>query len=55
LHGGFLALLASLALLAAGSAAEAWLNGPARPARWAPARRYALLAGLCGLASRRNP
>jgi len=66
LHGGFVALLASLALLSAASAAEAladrwWPGAPAaspgaggRP-RWWRSRRYlALLAG-CSLASLVNP
>jgi hypothetical protein len=51
LHGGFLGLVATLGVLAAGCAIEAWLGqGP-----WRTARRYALLAAACGAASILNP
>jgi hypothetical protein len=46
LHGGFVALLASLAALAAGSLLEG---------RLASARRYGLLLAACGAASLANP
>jgi hypothetical protein len=51
LHGGFLALIALVGCLAAGSAAEAWLNSRSL----AQARRYGLLAAACGAASLANP
>ncbi len=57
LHGGFLALIACLGLLVAGTVAEsllAWkLDG--KNLDWNPARRYGLLALLCTLASIVNP
>jgi len=51
LHGGFLALLAGIVLLAAGSTAEALAGGPG----WAEARRYTLLTVCCGAATLVNP
>jgi hypothetical protein len=53
LHGGFLALLASVALLAVGTAAEALLEKD--PSRWHLTFRYTLLAGACSLATLANP
>jgi hypothetical protein len=55
MHGGFTALLASLGLIAAGRAAEAWLDGSRGAARWRPALRYAALTAACGAASLANP
>ena len=52
LHGGFLALLACVGLLAAGCAAEALLVSGRG---WTAARRYAALAGACSLATLLNP
>ncbi|MBI3681857.1 MAG: hypothetical protein HY235_15865 [Acidobacteria bacterium] len=55
-HGGFLALIACLGLLVAGTAAETALEGLAgRSWNWQPVRRYALLALLCGLLTLVNP
>lgn len=54
-HGGFTALLASLALVAAGRAVECWLEGARRRADFAPAIRYAGLLGACAVASLANP
>ncbi len=51
LHGGFLALIACLGLLAAGSAVEAWILGGG----FARAKRYGLLTLVCGAASIVNP
>ena len=53
LHGGFLALLACVALLVVGTAAEALLERD--PSRWRLTFRYALLAGACSLATLANP
>lgn len=55
LHGGFTALLASLALVAAGSAVECRLAGARRRADFAPAIRYAGLLAACAAASLANP
>ncbi len=55
LHGGFVALIATLGLTAAGSAVEACLEPAMRGARLRSARRYALLAGGCLAASLVNP
>lgn len=55
LHGGFAALLASLALLTAGRAIEAFLEGGRAPRDFRPAARYALLAAACAAASLANP
>jgi hypothetical protein len=57
LHGGFLALIACLGLLVAGTAVERvavplWDGGEAD---WNPVRRYTLLGLLCGLMSLVNP
>ncbi|MGB9605655.1 MAG: hypothetical protein ACP5U2_05455 [Bryobacteraceae bacterium] len=54
-HGGFVALLASLALLAAGVALEAWLAGGRWPEDFRPALRYGVLLGACTAASLINP
>jgi hypothetical protein len=55
LHGGFVVMLACLALLVAGSALDALL-GPATPtAGWPAVRRYGLLWLGCALASVINP
>lgn len=51
LHGGWLSGAGSLAILAAGSALEAWLGE--RP--WRAARRLALASGGCFAASMLNP
>jgi hypothetical protein len=51
LHGGFLALIATLGLAAAGMIFEAWTGR----GRWYMALRYTILTGLCGLASFVNP
>jgi hypothetical protein len=53
LHGGFLALWASIGAVAAGTALEAGLKPG--PRRWAPVRRYTGLLGVCGLATLLNP
>ncbi len=55
LHGGFVALPASVAVLAAGYVIEGWLDRPRRLVKWAAARRYALLAAATGAASLLNP
>ncbi len=55
LHGGFVALIATLCLTVAGSVAEAWLEPSARGPRLRSARRYALLVGGCLAASLVNP
>jgi hypothetical protein len=52
LHGGFLALLACVGLLAAGCAAEALLVSGRN---WTAARRYAALTGACSLVTLLNP
>ncbi|MDX1979448.1 MAG: hypothetical protein SFV51_04205 [Bryobacteraceae bacterium] len=57
IHGGFLALIACLGLLVAGTLAEQVI-APAIEGRrgdWHPVRRYALLGALCGLMSLVNP
>lgn len=55
LHAGFLALLASLAIVAAGEAVElAWACGSARMA-WQALRRRAALLAACAAASLANP
>jgi len=51
LHGGFLALLACLAIVAAGSAVEALLNSDS----FLRARRYAMVTVACLAASAVNP
>lgn len=53
-HGGFMALIACLGLLAAGTGVENWLAGPGED-RWRPVRRYVMLAGACALATLVNP
>lgn len=55
LHGGFLALLVCLAVLAAGSALEGWAGGRPRQELWRAPRRYSLLLAGCGAASLVNP
>jgi hypothetical protein len=55
MHGGFLALVASLAILAAGSVVEGLLTLERRAVSLSQARRYALLAAACVLASGLNP
>lgn len=54
LHGGFVAWLASLAVLMAGRAAEEGRAGGARNA-WRAVRRSALLWALCAAATLANP
>jgi hypothetical protein len=51
LHGGFVIVLACMAVLVAGSALEAWLGD----GNWSPVRRYGLLLTGCSLASLINP
>jgi hypothetical protein len=53
LHGGFLVLLVCVALMAAGTAAEALMERD--PSRWPLVLRYTLLAGACSLATLANP
>jgi hypothetical protein len=55
LHGGFVALGATIGLLVAGSAAEAFLLPEQRGRRLGEARRYAALGVGCALASLANP
>ncbi len=54
LHGGFLALVASLGLLTLGAAGETLLKSQAAPG-WSGVRRYALLTASCLAASAMNP
>jgi hypothetical protein len=51
LHGGFLVLIATLGLTAAGTAMEAWMGR----GDWGKAVRYASLTGACAAASLLNP
>ncbi|MCE5308822.1 MAG: hypothetical protein LLG20_14380 [Acidobacteriales bacterium] len=53
MHGGFLALIACVGLMAAGTAVEAFLHGDSP--RLYGAGRYTLLAGACSLATLANP
>jgi hypothetical protein len=55
LHGGFVALIATIGLLVAGSIAEAFLLSRERGARLGAARRYAVLGAGCAAASLVNP
>lgn len=55
LHGGFLAWIACLGLVVAGSVCEALLAPCDTPGRFQPARRYALLAAACSVATLANP
>ncbi len=55
LHGGFVALLASLWLIAVGRAVEGCLGQSGAQVRWKPAVRYLALAGACTAASLLNP
>ncbi len=55
LHGGFLAWLASLGLVAAGSLWKAARDPRDTPGRFRLPRRYALLTGACTLATLANP
>ena len=55
LHGGFLALPASLAALAAGFGIEGWMDKTQSPLRWAASRRYAALAAGTAGATILNP
>jgi hypothetical protein len=55
MHGGFMALIACLGLLAAGSAVEGWLDASGGPQRWAALRRYGFLAAACSAATLVNP
>ncbi len=55
LHGGWLALVGSLGVLAAGRAAESWLVPAERSARRRQALKMAALAGACTAASLANP
>jgi len=53
MHGGFLAMIACMTLMAAGTAVEAFLYGD--PQKLYGAGRYTLLAGACSLATLANP
>ncbi len=55
LHGGFFALPASLAVLAAGYGVEGWLDGERRSIKWKAGRRYAAVAAATLAASVVNP
>jgi hypothetical protein len=55
LHGGFLAWIACLALVAAGSLWRAALDPQGTPRRFHAAGRYAALTGACALATFANP
>jgi hypothetical protein len=55
LHGGFLALMASVGLLAAGCGIEAWLDQDRRQVHWSSFCRYCGLLTACGAASLVNP
>src|SRR5690242_8312977 len=55
LHGGFLAWMACLGLVAAGSLWLAALDPPGAPRRFHAARRYAGLTAACALATLANP
>ena len=55
LHGGFLACIACLALVAAGYAGKGLTEGPGTPGRFGDMWRYSALAGLCSLATLLNP
>lgn len=55
LHGGFVALIATIGLMVAGSIAEAFLLRPERGRRLRSARRYAVLGAGCAAASLLNP
>lgn len=55
LHGGFMALLACLGLLAVGTAVESWLAGARRLAGYRGAARYAMLLAACSAATLINP
>ena len=54
-HGGFLALLVCLALVAAGTALEELFGKPPGERSWRRVRRYAGLLGACSLATLLNP
>jgi hypothetical protein len=54
-HGGFLALLACLALVTAGTALEELVNRARGEREWGQLRRYAGLFGACSLATLLNP
>lgn len=57
MHGGFLALIACLGLLTAGTVVQTVVanGGLPKPEGWAPVKRYALLTAVCGIASVVNP
>jgi hypothetical protein len=55
LHGGFLAWIACLGLVAGGCFCEALLAPRSTPDRFHAARRYGLLAAACSLATLANP
>jgi hypothetical protein len=54
LHGGFMALLACLGVLVAGSSIETCLE-PRRAGRWSRVSRYSVLTAACAAASLLNP
>ena len=55
LHGGFVIMLACIALLVAGSAIEAYFGTATGAAPWSAVQRYGLLFVGCSLASLLNP
>lgn len=56
LHGGFLALIACLGLLAMGTAVEQmWNREREGDINWQPVKRYSLLTALCGVVTFANP
>jgi hypothetical protein len=55
LHGGFLAWIASLALIAAGCVWKEALDAKGIPNRFGDSRRYGLLTAACSLATLLNP
>jgi len=55
LHGGFLALIASTAIMAAGAALEGAIEAKSLAGAWARCRRYALLTAACSAATVANP
>jgi hypothetical protein len=55
LHGGFVALLACLGLMAAGKAIEGYAFAHLRGERWSEAKRYGLLTAACTGATLFNP
>ncbi|MCX6625546.1 MAG: hypothetical protein NTY38_31695 [Acidobacteria bacterium] len=54
-HGGFVAIIACLGLLVAGTVAESWLAGARRLVEFSQAWRYAKLFAACAAATLINP